>query len=189
MNILLFAACLVCRKVELEPNGMFTFKDRVRGGSTGKEGMYKLVYQAPKSSRIDLTVLGTNGETILNTRDPYSVLYSRFEEDGEVTVIVRNRGRKAIKFGYRCPDVNKEVQGALGPIKDVDQVAELQNVLETIIQSQRLHIKKHEQHAEMVSVSRKWVTRLLVFETLFFLGVLYFLHKDMLKMFETKRDL
>lgn len=182
MKILLFTLGLLCRRVSVEPKATFMFRDRVKS-----DQIYKLIYQAPRTSKIEVSLIDAEGRTMISTRDPYSVLYSKMKSEGEITVSVRNYGKKVVDFGYRCPDVNKEMQGALGPIKDVDQVAELQSVLESIIKTQRLHIRKHEQHATMVAVSRKWITRLLVFETFFFLGVLYFLHKDMIKMFESKR--
>lgn len=183
MKILLFVAGLLCRRLMLEPKETFTFMS-----SVAKDMLYKLVYQSSRGAKIRVSVFSPENELMISTREPRTVLYSRMSSDGMVKVVVKNESRKPITFGYRCPDVNKEIQGALGPIKDVDQVVELQNVLENIIQTQRVHIKKHEQHAAMVAVSRKWVTRLLIFETAFFLGVLYFLHKDMLKMFETERS-
>ncbi|ADM11258.1 putative endoplasmic reticulum membrane protein [Encephalitozoon intestinalis ATCC 50506] len=182
MKVLLFAIGVLCRRIKLEPKEQFVFRDKVTANQ-----MYKFMYQAPRSGKIEMTVFDTKGRQMIKTRDPYSVLYSKMNEDGEIVISVKNNSSKGINFGYRCPDTSKKAQGDLGPIS-VDLVSELQEVLETIIQAQRVHIKKHEEHARMVAGSRKWVTRLLIFETLFFTGVLYFLHKDMLKMFETKRE-
>lgn len=182
MKVLLFAIGVLCRRIKLEPKEQFTFRDKVVANQ-----MYKFMYQTPRTSKIELTMFDTKGRQMIKTRDPYSVLYSEIPEDGEIVISVKNNSSKGMKFGYRCPDTNKKSQGGLGPIS-VDLVSELQNVLETVVQAQRVHIKKHEEHARMVAGSRKWVTRLLIFETLFFTGVLYFLHKDMLKMFETKRE-
>lgn len=182
MKILLLAMGILCRRVKLEPKEQFSFRDKVTANQ-----MYKFMYQAPRTSKIELTIFDTKGRPMIRTRDPYSVLYSKISEDGEIVISVKNNSTKGINFGYRCPETNKKAQGGLGPIS-VELVSELQDVLETIIQAQRVHIKKHEEHARMVAGSRTWITRLLIFETLFFTSVLYFLHKDMLKMFETKRD-
>ncbi|CAD26269.1 ENDOPLASMIC RETICULUM MEMBRANE PROTEIN [Encephalitozoon cuniculi GB-M1] len=182
MKVLLLAIGILCRRTKLEPKEQFVFRDKVTA-----DQIYKFMYQAPRTSKIELAIFDTKGRQMIKTRDPYSVLYYKISEEGEIVISVKNNSSKVINFGYRCPDTNQRAQGGLGPIS-VELVSELQDVLETVIQAQRVHIKKHEEHARMVAGSRRWVTRLLVFETLFFTGVLYFLHRDMLKMFETKRE-
>jgi hypothetical protein len=181
--LFLFVACILCRRVSIKQRDAFSFKDRV-----AKDQIYKLVYRVPENSKISILFLDPLGRTISATNDTSATLYSRMSHEGFVTIRVRNQGSMPVHFSYRCPDVDKEVYGTLGPIKDVDQVAELQNILESVIQRQREHIKKHEQHAHMVKASRSWATRLLILEVIFFVGVLYFLHRDMLKLFESKRS-
>ncbi|KHN70060.1 hypothetical protein CWI42_030750 [Ordospora colligata] len=186
MKIFLFVIGIMCRRINLEPKGTFTFRDKVASGAP-----YSLSFQASRgdkgSQKSLITVLDPTGKQMVASKDPYSVYHFRMKHAGEVTVSVKNNSSKEMPFVYRRIEHINQTQNNSGPINN-ELVSELQNVLETIIQTQRAHIKKHEEHGMMVAKSRRRITLLLVFETVFFTSVLLFLHKRMLKMFESKRD-
>ncbi|KAH9411877.1 hypothetical protein HK407_03g06300 [Ordospora pajunii] len=185
MKIILFVIGIMCRRIKLEPRGNFTFRDKVASGVP-----YSLSFQTSRgekgSQKSLITMLDPMGKQMVTSKDPYSVYHFRMKHAGEVTVSVKNNSSKEMPFVYRRIEHTNQKQDSSGPINN-ELVSELQNVLEAIIQTQRAHIKKHEEHGTMVIKSRRRITLLLVFETVFFASVLLFLHKRMLKMFEGKR--
>lgn len=183
MKFLLFLVSLLARKIKIKGYETFTIKDNVTKGQ-----LYKYVINAHEEANITTKLIDPMGREIVSSDDVDCVLHTKIAADGQVKIEVTNWSGKATYIWYRCPDVNKELYGALGPIKDVDLVAELQRVLETVIHSQRNHIKKHELHIKMVEGSRKWVSRVVLLEVIFSCGIIYFLHRRTLNMFEKKRN-
>ncbi|EEQ82134.1 hypothetical protein NCER_101210 [Vairimorpha ceranae BRL01] len=181
MNILFYSICFFCRYVELEPLETLTMKDRVKNNT-----MYKFIYNTFGAKSVEVTLFDDLKRTIGKYTKTNGVIFTRLSSTGFLTIEIKNKNPEKIKFGYRCPDVNKEVQGALGPIKDEDAVAELLSVLENNILSQRRQIEKYENHFNLVTKSKTWVFRFVLFEIFTSIGILYYLHKNTLKMFEKK---
>ncbi|KAF9764215.1 hypothetical protein NGRA_0736 [Nosema granulosis] len=182
MKILFLIGLAFCRYVVLEPKEVFTFKDKAT-----KDTMYKFIYRAFDSSNVGVAVYDPNMFKITTSDDPYGVIYTKLNSDGFITIRVTNPTKQTMKFGYKCPDVDKELQGPLGPIKDVDSVGELQSCLENIIKTQRTHIKKYQKHTEMLDRSRKWVFKLVLLEIVSSAAIMYYLHKSTLDMFNKKK--
>ncbi|EOB11929.1 endoplasmic reticulum membrane protein [Nosema bombycis CQ1] len=182
MRFLFLVAVVICRYVEIGSKETFIFKDVVT-----KDNMYKFIYRAFDSSSVYLSIFDSNLKKIIDTTDPYGVLYTKSNIDGYITIRVTNPHKEVMKFGYKCPDVKKELQGPLGPIKDVDTVNELQSVLQSIIQTQRDHIRSYQSHSQMLDKSRRWVFRLVILEIVSSIIIMYYLHKSTLDMFSKKK--
>lgn len=182
MKFLFLVGLTFCRYVTLGPKEVFTFKDRAT-----KDSMYKFIYRAFDSTSVNVSIFDPNLTKITTTDDPYGVIYTRLNSDGYITIRVANPTKETMKFGYKCPDVDKELQGPLGPIKDVDSVGELQSCLENIIKTQRAHIISYQKHTEMLDRSRKWVFKLVIVEIVSSAVIMYFLHKSTLDMFNKKK--
>lgn len=181
MNFFLYLVLSFCRYVELNPKEVLTIKDKVI-----KDTMYKFIYNTFGAKKVTVEFFDTLQRKIGNYTKGSGVIYTRPSHDGLVLIKITNPNSNLMKFGYKCPDVNKEIQGALGPIKDVDAVGELLSVLENNIKSQRRQILKYEDHFKLVRNAKKWVFRFVMFEIASSIGIMYYLHRSTLKMFEKK---
>ncbi|KAK6091004.1 hypothetical protein P3W45_000249 [Vairimorpha bombi] len=181
MNLIIYFVISLCRYVELAPKETLTIKDKVT-----RDTMYKFIYNTFGAKKVLVEMFDPLKRRIGNYKKGSGVIFTKPSHNGLVQIKITNPNSTMMKFGYRCPDVNKEFHGVLGPIKDVDAVSELLIVLENNIKSQRRQLEKYEKHFAMVKKSKKWVFRFVVFEIVSSIIVMYYLHKSTLKMFEKK---
>ncbi|WUR02417.1 transmembrane EMP24 domain-containing protein [Vairimorpha necatrix] len=181
MNILFFFIFSLCRYVEINPKDSLFMKLKVT-----KDEMFKFIYNTFGNNKVNVVVYDNMDRKIGQYVKSSGVVYTKPLISGHFKIEIFNKSKEKMKFGYRCPDVNKEMQGALGPIKDVDAVSELISVLENNISAQRRQFAKYENHFELVKKSKSWVYRFVIFEIFTSLAIMYYLHKNTIKMFERK---
>lgn len=183
MKFFLFTLIIFCRYVEIKPRTALSFKDRVK-----KDTTYKFIYNTFGARENKIELFDNFNRTIGIYHRSSGVVFVDQKYDGFITIKVYNPNNEIMKFGYRCPDVDKETQGALGPYKDKDSVAELLRVLEENVKSQKRQLENFEGHKKLVSKARNMISIFLFFEIILSGLIMWYTHSTTLKMFEKKHS-
>lgn len=172
----------LCRFLSLNPNEQFVFYDDVE-----QPGVYKFIFDIRQRS--SLVIYDPSGQKAYETTQQNGSVYINIVTPGLVKIVASNLSDKVCKFSYKAPDTNKEVTGYLGYVGEEDLIGELTTILDRLVDQQNVHISNTYKHYEMVKRSRTWIRLLVVFELILTAIAVYFMHKDFISMFETKRKL
>ncbi|KAI5149089.1 p24 family protein beta-1 [Enteropsectra breve] len=180
---LLSLLSLVCaRKIIIRPHEELVFYENVK-----KDEIFKLIYHT--KSELKCSFFSPGGEQIFAKISRNGTVYTKAMVDGRVKLCFENKSGHEVPIYYKCPDVNKEVQGHLGYIKDTDLVSDLSKCCKELLAEQSKLIDRTTAQLALVKKTRHWSRILTLFEFILTAGSIYFLHQDFLSIFERKQSL
>lgn len=172
----------LCEMITLKPRKSFSIRQEFEEGK-----LIKFQFNEENGLVPYVSVKNENKEIIASYRQRNAVLHTKANKPTVLTFSIMNQTNNAMNIWFALPNVLKEVQGPLGPINETDIVADLKYTLENIILSQRKHLEKQLEHEKILRYSKRLMTFLLIFEGLFCISVVYYLHLEIIKLFEKKR--
>lgn len=181
-SFFLYIVLSSCEMIKLKPRSSFSLQ---QGFEAGK--LIKFQFNEENGLVPYVHVKNEKKEIIASYRQRSATLHAKAQVSTNITFSIANQTNNPMNVWFTLPDVSKEVQGPLGPINDSDIVSELKYVLENIILSQRKHLQRQVEHENLLKSSKRLMTFLLIFEGLFCAGVVYYLHRETIKLFENKR--
>ncbi|EPR79504.1 hypothetical protein SLOPH_1211 [Spraguea lophii 42_110] len=168
--------------VDIYPHETFTFEDHI-----SKAQLYKFEFFEHGNEKIKVTVKDSLGRVYDTFNNNYISSHMNIKKPTTLHYTVENPHDKKIQFFFRCPDVNKEIVGALGHIEEIDVIADLEDTLRDSIKHQRNHLNNQKQHLEMARKNSRFIKFILILEIIFCLGVVYYLHDDVIRIFERRQ--
>lgn len=180
--LLFFLSLFLCRQIEIQGSSVFEFGDFVTPGN-----IYKFKYSSPED--VEIALYDPMDRFIYSEVSRAGNLFTKTTTSGKIKIKVKNLSKESMVFSYKCPDPNKEIIGHLGYIKDADAVSDLVKMLDKFTEDQLKQLKRTKEHYELVKKSRKWSRALIMFEIILSTVGIYFIHKDFVKMFESKENL
>eukprot|EP00866_Antonospora_locustae_P000610 jgi/Antlo1/610/1615 len=172
-----------CGMVVLSPGQRFFFEEEfeadcfVKFEFNEESGLSPKVFVTDSNNAI-VTVYSKQSSATLHTKATDKILF---------TFAFENPANETMNIWFMLTDMSKEPQGLQGPISDSSVVAELKDILENIIISQRKHLERQRIHEKTLKSSKRLMTFLLIFEAFFCASVVYYLHVETVKLFEKKR--
>lgn len=180
LYFILFASAVLARQLTIEPQKSFSFLEQV-----DRDNLFKFIYSTKGSPVV--TIRGPEGEDVFTATAQNSTLYTKSVPGGRFKITIENKSSESMVFNYKCPDPNKEMQGHLGYVKDTDLVNDLARVLDDLVVGQEKNLERTFEHQQMVSRSRSWAKYVLSIEFILTAAIVYYLHKDFIRMFEQKQ--
>lgn len=185
----MFAKLLVCISlawcgmVVLSPGQRFFFEEEFEADNFVK---FEFNEESGLSPRVFVTD-SNNAIVTVYSKQSSATLHTKATEKSMFTFSFENQTSETMHIWFMLTDMAKEPQGLQGPISDSSVVAELKDILENIIISQRKHLERQKSHEETLKSSKRLMTFLLAFEAFFCASVVYYLHVETIKLFEKKR--
>lgn len=140
-------------------------------------------------STMSLALYDPNSHPIYKAENLSGTIYLSPESAGRIKMVIKNNSSRPSRFVYRCPDVNKEVQGNIGFITDTDVVGEMSYVFDNLAEKQSEFLKRTVEYEAIVSRTRFWIKLLMFAEFVMASVGMYVMHKDLLAMFEKKQSI
>lgn len=183
MLFLFYLSLAFCRWIEVRPNEAFEFDNRVEKGA-----LFKLIYSFKGIGEV--YVYDVENNLITHEKSRGGSLFTQATDDGRIKIIVKNKDSSSpLTFSYKCPDPAEELPGNLGFVEKEDIVSNLTNLLDKLIEDQKIQIERTKEHYKLVEKSRIWARVLMFLEIAFTAISVYLLHKDFISMFEKKASL
>lgn len=170
------------REIIIAPQSSLVFMEAMESGK-----VFKLVYKS--NMPVHVTVTDPEGRDIVEQTDREGTIYTGIDVSGRIKTTIQNLSKERCTCSFVCPDVNKEVSGHVGYVKDIDMVSELARSLDDLLFGQKQLIARTLQHQGMVTQTRFWANMLMSFEFVLTAIMIYILHKDFIAMFEKKQML
>ncbi|TBU07847.1 hypothetical protein CWI38_0687p0010 [Hamiltosporidium tvaerminnensis] len=167
----IFLVSILAGEVKIPPNGRLHFED-----SAKQNQLYKFEFYESSGKPVHVIIVDNRQRKIAEWNTQYAVMHTKAQNATTYDFIIRNPNKAEVSVFFRCPDVKKELHGALGPIEDVDYVAAFEELLKNDVVSYRNYSKKQKQHSEMVSKSRIWIIVLMIGEIAFSIAIIRYLH-------------
>lgn len=180
--IFLVIPLIFSRQIIIAPRKELVFLEEMEENS-----MFKFIFKS--KSNIQLNIEDLNNKKIYSTIGRQGTLYTRINTPGNIKITAMNLSSEPIEFDYKCPDIDKEMIGHFGYVKDSNLVGDLSYLLDDLIQGQNEFLQKMELHSKIIQKSRKWAQILSCIEFLLTLLLGYFLHKSFINMFEQKTNI
>ncbi|KAL0266023.1 UNVERIFIED_CONTAM: hypothetical protein PYX00_011740 [Menopon gallinae] len=158
--------------IVLGPSQKFSFEEEFEADNFVKFEFSEESGLSPRVSVAD----NNNAIVAVYNKQSGATLHTKAAEKALFTFTFENPTGETMNIWFMLADMTKEPQGLLGPISESSVVAELKDILENIIISQRKHLERQKSHEETLRSSKRLMTFLLIFEAFFCAAVVYYLH-------------
>lgn len=180
--VFLLISFIFGRLIGIDGNKELIFYEEVEEG-----GIFKFIFKT--TSDLLIEIRDPDDKKMFVTESKEGTIFTKVKTGGNVKIIAKNLGLKPMGLEYKCPDIKKEMIGRMGYTKETDLVDDLAYLLDELIVEQDSFLEKTKYHQHIIKKSRKWAQILNFIEIVLCVIIGYFLHKDFIKMFETKRTI
>ncbi|KAF7683104.1 hypothetical protein TCON_1683 [Astathelohania contejeani] len=181
MNLLfLFFIQIFSYRVTIKPNSKFEVEQTFAKGDR-----FKLEYQVESHGNALTELRDPRFRMIGSFKEDYNVMYSEATEEGPFSVIFYNVSRSDIKVYFVFENVLENTIDPYGG-SEFEVLENFERALKENINSQSKHISRQEKHNRLAKKSKKWVRTVMIFEAIFSMAMIYFLHKQTIRLFDKK---
>lgn len=184
---LLFFLCkfILCLNFEIPSGGSEIFEENIKAGT-----LYKLEYNSDTNESILLNIIDNAGNVLDEWNTSFNVVHFKPKNDISITMTFKNLNNKTIKLKLNVPDLDNESTDAnVSGVSNIQSVHELEQNLKSIIIKTSDYTEKMKIFSNKMA-SYKWKIRVFMgLELLFCAGMIYFLHKNTVGLFERRRKI
>ncbi|KRH95226.1 hypothetical protein M153_110003497 [Pseudoloma neurophilia] len=168
---------------EMAPNNDEVFYENIKAGV-----QYRLEYSTDSGDALLCNIIDNRGRIIGEWNTSYTVVHFKAEDDMSFTLTFKNLNNKAVKLKLQVPDLdNESTDAVVTSAANIQSVYEFERRLKSIILKTTDYTERMNIFSEKMN-AYKWKIRIFMGLELIFCGcMIYFLHRDTVRLFDRRR--
>lgn len=179
--LILSVGCFL--NVEIAKYDTFSFRETYKKGD-----LIKIELKERENKLINFKLTNSSKATIFDGKYSQCTLFTTIEQDNYTLLFeFLNINFENITANFEVSVVNPDKDNSIDSENEI--VADLRRNLEIIIATQRQHLQNEIQYEYMVRSSKRSMVFLLICECIFSIIIVFYLHRETVKLFENKRQI